>query len=604
MRMKNLLTLLKDRSVLWLPALNQPQCEIAAPQNANHFALLAALPSAPGRALAKRLCSLMFWRWLYSYVIAVTPWAAWPLTAILEYLLLACLWQGISSAVSVFAGMYGMEVVFKALPMAVIILMVLSCFIISLCVSTIACAALTLPVLNLAWLRNPQLITTSDEGLSLDWLRSGHKGPIRLAISWSEIVRVNIADISYQGHNAMPVLEVRLASARGKPWQFYSWAVRMSQLFSDPATGWCLEDRGTECIRIPLALLGTEHERKSLIASISQQLTPDRLDASVTAQFQTNDFDSFTALWLADLHSAPSRYSKRTLPVGHLLKRAEYLIESIFGYGGFSVVYQAVRNHLAQNATQDTTLDERVAVKELMLNSRGGASAREAECKHIISEVGLLKQLDHPGIVKCLDFFLEAGRAYIVLEAINGVNLRDFVRQHAPLPEHDVIEISLACCDILNYLHSRIPAIVHRDLSPDNFIMREDNRVKLVDFNVSSVSEQTAAEIVVGKHCFMAPEQFRGISTQQSDLYQLGATMYFFATAQDPEPLTQSNPGAVRSGLTGQFCRIVQKLTAMNPGDRYANIAEIVHDLEALQLAKAQSLSTATSPDIDQGCNI
>jgi serine/threonine protein kinase len=134
--------------------------------------------------------------------------------------------------------------------------------------------------------------------------------------------------------------------------------------------------------------------------------------------------------------------------------------------------------------------------------------------------------------------------------------------------------------------------------------MREDNRVKLVDFNVSSVSEQTAAEIVVGKHCFMAPEQFRGISTQQSDLYQLGATMYFFATAQDPEPLTQSNPGAVRSGLTGQFCRIVQKLTAMNPGDRYANIAEIVHDLEALQLAKAQSLSTATSPDIDQGCNI
>ena len=286
----------------------------------------------------------------------------------------------------------------------------------------------------------------------------------------------------------------------------------------------------------------------------------------------SSEADNFTTLWLKDLHLPQSSSSQRVLATGHSLQNGRYYITGVLGYGGFSVVY----------AAQSVAEGAGVAIKEVIVNSGGTRASKEIILKHIVAEIELLKTLDHPNIVKCLDFFIDGGRIYIVLQALEGQNLRKFVNQSGALPEADIIDIGLQSCSILSYLHSRKTPVMHRDFTPDNLIW-DGREVKLVDFNVAEEVTANSSQTIVGKHSYLAPEQWCGNFTTAGDLYQLGCSLYFLATAQDPEPLTQSNPAALRPDLSETLCSIISKLTARESASRFASASDTALQLQGLK---------------------
>ena len=143
-------------------------------------------------------------------------------------------------------------------------------------------------------------------------------------------------------------------------------------------------------------------------------------------------------------------------------------------------------------------------------------------------------------------------------------------------------------CSILTYLHELAPPVVHRDFTPDNLILNKKGTLKLVDFNVAQQTELTTTGTVVGKHAYIPPEQFRGKPTTQSDIYALGATLFYLLTGQDPEPITASHPRAVQANTSEALDLIIARATALDTTVRYKSAVELSADLSALkQEAKA-----------------
>jgi|GEM_PF-2733416 len=145
-------------------------------------------------------------------------------------------------------------------------------------------------------------------------------------------------------------------------------------------------------------------------------------------------------------------------------------------------------------------------------------------------------QLRHPGLPPVLEIHESAGKFYVVMEYIEGTNLATFVQQRGPLPEAQVIFLSSPILDALEYLHTRLPPIVHGGINPQNIILTPQRQIRLTDWGIPS-------EYTPG---FSPPETFIGRSEPCSDLYGLGATMYFALTGHGPSytpiPLRQLVP--------------------------------------------------------------
>jgi serine/threonine-protein kinase len=120
---------------------------------------------------------------------------------------------------------------------------------------------------------------------------------------------------------------------------------------------------------------------------------------------------------------------------------------------------------------------------------------------------------------------------------------------------------------------------VHRDFTPDNLILRKDGTLKLVDFNVAQQKESTATGTVVGKHAYLPPEQFRGQTTTQSDIYSLGASLFFILTGEEPEPISQQEVQRLKPEVSDRLAQAIKKATAIELGDRYLQAADLERDL-------------------------
>jgi serine/threonine protein kinase len=137
-------------------------------------------------------------------------------------------------------------------------------------------------------------------------------------------------------------------------------------------------------------------------------------------------------------------------------------------------------------------------------------------------------------------------------------------------------------------LHGRDPPVIHRDFTPDNLIFANCEILKLIDFNVAQQLASAGSRTVVGKHAYIPPEQFRGKATIASDIYALGATMFFLLTGSDPEPITTSHPQELRPEITAELDAIVAKATSPNESERYTDAREIRTDL-----MRMKAMSTA-----------
>jgi predicted Ser/Thr protein kinase len=193
----------------------------------------------------------------------------------------------------------------------------------------------------------------------------------------------------------------------------------------------------------------------------------------------------------------------------------QFEILECLGRGGMGVVYKA----------RQKTLDRLVAIKVLAGERQGDLNF----AKRFEREAKLLAQLSHMNIVTVHDFGEADGLYYLVMEYVDGVNLRELLRDGKMAPEQ-ALAIVPPICEALEYAHSK--GIVHRDIKPENILLDRDGRVKIADFGIASLVGVDGEKS--GTPPYMAPEQEKGIVDRRADIYALGAVLYEMLTGERP----------------------------------------------------------------------
>lgn len=209
-----------------------------------------------------------------------------------------------------------------------------------------------------------------------------------------------------------------------------------------------------------------------------------------------------------------------------------YQIIDTLGQGGSGTTYQA----------QDLQSGERVALKALSLRRMTDWKMLEL----FEREARILAHLTHPGIPDYLDYFCvdttQDRSFYIAQQLAPGKSLAALVENGWQPDESEVRHLATQILEILIYLHSLTPPVIHRDIKPQNIIRQENGQVFLVDFGAVQDTYHhtvTGGSTVVGTYGYMAPEQFRGQAVLSTDLYGLGTTLLFLLTRKSPADLPQ-----------------------------------------------------------------
>lgn len=230
--------------------------------------------------------------------------------------------------------------------------------------------------------------------------------------------------------------------------------------------------------------------------------------------------------------------------------------------------------------------DRLVAVKEMDANQSG--EARRSAMAQFRHEAKILCGLNHQRLPQVLDFFELENTPYLVMEYIKGRSLASVVAtEEDPLPEKMVRAWAEELCLVLEYLHTHNPPVVFRDLKPANVILDVEGHVKLVDFGISKLFDNTSSDthtfakgaITPG---FAAPEQYSGVSDQRSDIYSLGATLYCLLTRLTPPAAVERAADiaqlipllSLRADVTPKFAAGIERLMAIKAYDRPETVAE------------------------------
>ncbi|GMV03735.1 MAG: hypothetical protein AMXMBFR53_00170 [Gemmatimonadota bacterium] len=217
-----------------------------------------------------------------------------------------------------------------------------------------------------------------------------------------------------------------------------------------------------------------------------------------------------------------------------------YRLGELLGRGGMGVVYLAER--------ADGQFEQTVALKILPL----GAATPEAH-RRFLEERRILARLEHPHIARLYDGGVtEDGTPYFVMERIEGIPLTDYCRRHG-LDVEQRLRLFLDVCDAVSFAHGKL--VVHRDLKPNNILVTEDGKVKLLDFGIARLTEPGAedgtATALGGRLMtprYAAPEQLRGEPvTTAADVYALGVILHEVLTGISPYDLTGETTSLVHA---------------------------------------------------------
>lgn len=298
-----------------------------------------------------------------------------------------------------------------------------------------------------------------------------------------------------------------------------------------------------------------------------------------------------------------SMSNTRCLKPGVILKE-RYKIEEVIGAGGFGITYRA----------WDPLLQSYVAIKEYYPS---GIATRSADSSKVCVPVGQEQREYHrgrirflkeaqdvarfqsePNIVSIYDYLEENDTAYMVLEYLHGCTLKQYIREHGGRLDTDhILHICLSVLDALAVVHKA--GMIHRDISPENIFICEDLTVKLIDFGAAKQvyldGEQTMS--VVLKPGYAPPEQYAKKDKQGpwTDIYALGATLYFAATGEKPEesfgrvledtikPVCEVNPEIPRA-----MSQVIMRAMSVKIEDRYQTVEAMREALLAGEGQNAQ----------------
>ncbi len=202
-------------------------------------------------------------------------------------------------------------------------------------------------------------------------------------------------------------------------------------------------------------------------------------------------------------------------------------------------------------------------------------------------EANTLKTLNHPGIPRFYDFFIEDGKKYLVMELLHGKDMEKWVRHKGPVGEEQAVTWMIQTCEVLEYLHDREVPIIHRDIKPGNLLVQTvSHRVVVLDFGaVKALGMPSRTRI--GAEGYSAPEQTLGRPVTQSDLYAVGASLIYLLTANSPiryyKKRHQGHGFALEKipAMSPALRAVVERVTQYQPRDRYQTARELANALKS-----------------------
>ncbi len=284
---------------------------------------------------------------------------------------------------------------------------------------------------------------------------------------------------------------------------------------------------------------------------------------------QNSSAPGFTELWEDELTRRFGPTNFIPLEPGHQV--GTFKVERQLAFGGLSAIYLVTDEK-----------HQHFVLKEAVVPHDANDELRQAAENMLNREAEILSALTHPNLAKVLDNFVESGRHYILMELIKGSDLRRLVKEHGPQPESDVIVWAKQLAQILVYLHAQTPPVIHRDLSPDNLMLKEDGDICVIDFGAANHFVGTATGTLIGKQAYIAPEQLRGKAVPQSDIYAFGCTLNFLLTGEDPEPLAVAYPKVLNASVSKRLNQLVAACTAQEAGERPADASALLANLETM----------------------
>ena len=282
------------------------------------------------------------------------------------------------------------------------------------------------------------------------------------------------------------------------------------------------------------------------------------------------------------------------LSTGTLLQGGKYLVTRVLGQGGFGITYEA----------EQANLGRKVAIKEFFMKDcceRDTDSSRisvptqsnrelvEKFCGKFLREARMIASLEHPHIVRVIDVFEENNTAYYVMENLPGGSLADKVKKEGRLSEDQAEKYIRQVADALEYIHKQ--GTVHLDVKPSNILLNSKGDAVLIDFGISKhyekSGEQTSSTPVGISKGYAPLEQGRDGDVSQftpaTDIYALGATLYYMITGQvPPEASIVLSDGLVQpSDVSNRIWQVIERSMQPRYKDRPQSIREFLSLLDS-----------------------
>jgi len=287
--------------------------------------------------------------------------------------------------------------------------------------------------------------------------------------------------------------------------------------------------------------------------------------------------------------------------IGKVLKGI-YRIYDKVGTGGFATVY------LGRNLHSNEIVAIKVLKEEYTQEPRFVQRFRR--------EARLAQSLDHPNIVRVLDYGVEDGRHFLVMDYVEGKTVAQIIRERGPLPLAEALSIVIQTCQALD--HAYRAGIVHRDIKPQNLMVTPDGTVKVMDLGIAkatALATLTQSGLFMGTPRYISPEMAKGQKTDiRSDIYSLGIVLYEMLTGRAPfeaespwavlrdQIETVPRPlSALRRGLPPWVEAVVAKALAKEPAERFQTPAEMLAALQAQGRVATPAAFPAEVPTIVAG---